>query len=592
MSKVVTVRAFGARLLGGAEAQDHASQVLLGQNRLWNKLVEIENEARDAYRKALIDSDTELASLQVQADTEQALIDQSIEARNKDRAAKRSKKTDAASNYAQVIKDAGLRQKALRAAMRDIKERARTAAKPLIEAAELERRAKVKVAVSEAKLWWAHSETVIARFDVARIKAMKEGRALRFHRFDGEGSMGVRFTMDLGSLAKIYAGSTSLLRIEDPQAEDLGAHMKAQKSDGGVRKIITVRAGDKSDDKTIPSLRFLVTMHPGRDFPTDAPLKTVTLSRTKHVSKYEWKMVFTFSREAGDNEPLPTLPAKAAGVDFGFRLVRDGQGNNALRVGTIQLGDQVRFVTLDESWIRRMERADRMRSELDALSNDFQAWFRLNLTDDMVAALDENAWFTRLVGRVRRAKGAYASLLMEMCAEHAKSGAVLGASFAPHMVEYARNAHKLALQAHHIRRKAVDHRKHIYRNAAAQLVREAGQIGLVDSDFRDIARTSNALGDDNELVLTARRHRTWAAPSELRLAFAQTAMREKAELFDVPAKDNTRTCSACGHVHGPITDLMFTCEGCGAIHDQDENAATNARNFALHSSESAVVTNT
>ncbi|MDT8992694.1 zinc ribbon domain-containing protein [Curvibacter sp. APW13] len=592
MAKVVTVRTFGARLMGGQAAQEHATQVFLAQNRLWNQLVEIENEARESYRKALLDSDAELATLQAQGDSEQALIDQLIEARNKDRAAKRTKKSDAAPNYAQAIKDASARLKAVRGSMKEIKDRAKAAAKPLIEAAELARRAKVKAAVADCNLWWCHSETVLARFDVARVKAMKEGRTLRFHRFDGEGSMGVRFSVDGGSLAKIYGGSTSLLKIEAPTAADLGSHMKAEKSDGGVRRIITVRAGDKAEDKSIPTLRFLVTMHQGRDFPGDAPLKTVTLARTKHVSQFEWKIVFTFSREEGDNEPLPALPEKAAGVDFGFRLVRDGQGNKALRVATMQLGEKVRFVTLDEHWIRRMERADRIRGELDALSNDFQAWFRSAMTDEAVSALDADAWFTRLVGRVRRAKGAYASLLMDLCEAHAKADAVLGVEFAQRMQEYARHAHKLALQAHHIRRKAVDHRKHLYRNAAANLVREAGLIGLVDTDFRMIAATSNAQGEDNELALTARRHRTWAAPSELRLAIEQTATREKVDLVSVPATDNTRTCCACGHVHGKIEDLMFTCEGCGQVHDQDENAATNARNFVLRTVQTVAMTTT
>lgn len=593
MSKVVTVRAFGARLLGGQDAQELATQVFLGQNRLWNKLVEIEIGSREAYRKALLDSDSELSTLQAQADSEQALIDQLIESRNKDRAAKRSKKTEAAPNFAQAIKDASVRLKTLRASMKEIKTRAKAAATPLIQAAEMERRAKVKAAMAEANLWWCHSETVLAKFDVARVKAMKEGRTLRFHRFDGEGSMGVRFSVDGGSLAKIYSGSTSLLRIEAPSAEDLGPFMKAQKSDGGVRKLVTVRAGDKTEDASIPVLRFLVTMHEGRDFPTDTPLKTVTISRTRHVSKFEWKIVFTFSREADESEPLPTPPAKAAGLDFGFRLVRDGQGNRALRVATMHLGEKVRFITLDEQWLHRMERADRVRGELDALSNDFQTWFRSAITDEAVAALDEDAWFTRLVGRVRRAKGAYAQLLMDLCEAHAKANHVLGPVFAERMEEYARAAHRLALQAHHIRRKAVDHRKHLYRNAAASLVREAGLIGLVDTDFRKIAATHTEEGEDNDLVLTARRHRTWAAPSELRLAISQAAKREKLEVVDVPSVNITRTCSACGHVHGmKIEDLVFTCDSCGKVHDQDENAALNARNFVLQNVDFGAATST
>lgn len=49
MAKKIVARAFGARLLGGPAASETATQVLLGQNRLWNKLVEIERDARVAY---------------------------------------------------------------------------------------------------------------------------------------------------------------------------------------------------------------------------------------------------------------------------------------------------------------------------------------------------------------------------------------------------------------------------------------------------------------------------------------------------------------------------------------------------------------
>lgn len=50
--KKVVVRAFGARLRGGSEAEQLATSVFLQQNRLWNKLVEIEKENRLAYRSA------------------------------------------------------------------------------------------------------------------------------------------------------------------------------------------------------------------------------------------------------------------------------------------------------------------------------------------------------------------------------------------------------------------------------------------------------------------------------------------------------------------------------------------------------------
>lgn len=585
-SKIVTVRAFGARLLGGKDSEALADDVFRAMNRYWNKLVEIEHAARITYREALLQSDTELSGLQVQADEQQMLIDSLITARNLERSQKRSKKTDGAANYASLIKQSSEKVKALRLAMREIKARAKEAAKPLLEAAELKRREYVKLATKEANLWWAHSETILAKFDVARVKAMKEGRELRFHRYDGNASMGVRFTGDGGDMAKILGDKTALLRFRDPSPEELG-RMSAVKGDGGQRKVIEIRAGDKAEDGTIPRLMFLVTMHAGRDFPTDAALKTVSITRTIHVNKGEWKMVFTFSRASTDHEPMPDLPQKAVGIDFGFRMVKDDDGQTALRIGTVNSGDRVEYITLGQDWLRRMERADRLRSELDEVCNTFQALIRAAMPDELLARLDDDSWFKVVSGKVKRAKGAYASLLITLCEAHEREDQPLGPGVAQQMHVFHREALSLSLEAHHCKRRALDHRKHVYRNVAAKLVKEAGLIAIVDTDFRKVAATTDEQGSDTELHLTARRNRTWGAPSELRLAIEQTAKREKAELVLVPAANNTRTCSSCGHEHPEkMAELVFVCQGCSKVWDQDVNASANARNFGLKFSNS------
>ncbi len=191
-------------------------------------------------------------------------------------------------------------------------------------------------------------------------------------------------------------------------------------------------------------------------------------------------------------------------------------------------------------------------------------------------------WFKILADKVRRAKGAYTSLLLDLCESHHKADKPLGVEVDAQMQIYRKEALGLALQAHHIRRKAVDHRKHIYRNEAARLVREAGLLGLKDTDFRQLAALEKPDGTETELVQSARKYRTWAAPSELRLAIEQVAKREKREIVYVPSPYTTRTCSACGHVHAnTIEDLTFVCQGCGKVWDQDENSSHNWRNIVL-----------
>lgn len=595
MAKKIIVRAFGARLLGGTAANELASEVFMAQNRLWNKLVEIERANRQAYREALSASDGELAELEAQEQALVANMEELLKQRNKARAIARSKKADNENpNLKTQLQTANASLKEVRGKMRERRVAAKEAAKPLITAAEELRRQQVKAVAAEAGLWWCHSETVLARYDVARVRAMKDGAELRFRRYDGDGSMGVRFSVEGGSLDKVRAGKTDQLRFRSPTQEELG-NMLAVKADGGRRTVVRVRAGSKADDKSIPALEFLVTMHAGMELPEDVPLKTVTITRRMHVRKAEWKMVFTFSEEVGEIEN-GDLPVKAAGIDLGWRLVKDEvDGERALRVAAISFGpeERVQYVTLGHDWLRRMERADRLRGQLDDSANAFAAQLLPLLTDEALASLEEDDWFRVICGKARRAKRAYPMLLVAVCDAHARAGKPLGENAGKMMSEWRREAIRLAEQAHHTRRRAVDHRKHVFRNAAALLVQQAGLIGMEDVDLRKLALRQQADGTDNELALAARRNRTWAAPSELRLAVQQAAKRQGLELVGVDPKGTTTTCSACGQEHGgPIEDLVFVCQGCGKVWDQDENAALNCRNLALRERKSATMTDT
>lgn len=591
--KQVVVRAFGARLLGGKEAQGLAASVFWSQNQLWNKLVEIENEHRELYRAALNDSDEELAAINVQLQQEQLQLDALIDARNRVRATKRAKKTENATNYADLIKAASARMKALRVKSKDRKTTAKLAAQPLIETAEEDRRDKVKQAVAASGMWWSHHESVTEKYDIARVKAMKQGATLRFHRFEGEGSMRVRFTGEPRPMNILASGRSALLSVRDPLPEELG-RMQAKKADGGMRKIIELQAGAKGDDKVVPKLRFLATMQAGMEIPEDMPLKMVTARCDMHVGKPEWKIVFMFSemRERQDN--VADLPRVAAGIDVGFRLVRDQEGNRELRVAAIATGDAVRYVTLSDKWLRRMERADSTRARLDEVSNLFWAQIKDVINDPLqrtaIDSLDERERFRVLAGKVQRAKGAYASLLVSLCDSHAKAGKPLGDAADDQMQIFRREAFVLQLQAHHTRRKAIDHRKHLFRNEAARIVAEAGLIAIEEFDLRQIALLTTEDGSENELPQAARKYRTWAAISELRLAIEQAAKREGRELVKVPADGTSQTCSTCGHVHDErIIDLNFVCGGCGKVWDRDENASINIRKLGLQEHESSDV---
>lgn len=576
--KKITIRKYGARLLGDCEPL--IVQSMRDQNTLWNKLVEIERANRTEYREIVAQSDDELAALmQEHAAAEQRLADVQ-EVRNRARAAKRSKQIEGAENYAAEIKAISGTLKALRARMKDCRTRAKEAAKPRLEGLEERRRAAVKEALHEAAMWWAHSELVISNFDVARVKALKSNAELRFHRFEGEGRIGVR---DQNGILLGSPKTTTMLKVREATKEELG-HLQAERAKKRL-VAVDIRVGKRGEDGHIPTATFLVTIHEGMELLPNTPLKTVTVKREMHAGRPKWFMVFMFVEPDAEPENKP-LPPRAAGVDFGWRVVTDREWGErtGLRVGTIANKDGTKqHITLPPDLLARFERSTRLRSELDVAANDFWTRTAPLFTDDVLAAMAEDEWLRVLVGKAKRARKPYPSLMESITRAHAENP-VLGTDANEQMQTWARRAHRLNVAAFGARRRAADHRKHLYRNVAARLVRECGLIAIKDTDLRDLAKLVDDDGKETALHERARANRFMASPSELRQAIKMAALREQRELVNIAPAHTTATCSACGHVHGePIKDLVFVCDSCGAVHDQDENSAAICLKIALES---------
>lgn len=577
--KQIEIRAVGAKLQ--AHQEPLAIEILKQQNRLWNALVEIENPARDKYQEALEESNKEYKDLLAQRDAEQLVLDELKIARNKDRQIHRKKKTANSDSFNLQIKESIARLDSFKDKIKESKLKARESAKPTTNALELERRALVKAKIKDFGMWWAHSELLKDRFDKARIKAMKEGERLQFHRFDGNGSFGVRVSMasSIFKLKDIMEKRTSMCVIRDCTEAELGP-MKAQKADGGRRVMVELRAGAKADGGPA-KFSFLTTIHAGRDFPEHLPLKTVIAKRELHVNKTKWKLVFMFSDEVEDT-PIPELPKEVVGIDFGWRMVQDGE-SKALRVATLIYKDSTEFVSLDSHWLNRMSMADKVRSQLDNSTNLIAEKLLPMLREFDFMQLGETHIFRILAEKALRAKKPYPNLYIALCNAHKDYDMPLGSAVDTWMQEWKRQAIVLSLKTHHLRRKAIAHRKHIYRNLAADLVKRVGLFGIENILLAKLAKKKEkGTTEEEELAQIIKKHRSWASIYELKSAILQAAKRERREVLLVDAKDTTRTCSHCGHVHGErIKDLVFTCDSCNSVFDQDVNAARNCRNAAL-----------
>ena len=576
MAKKIVIRKYGVRLLGDDKI---IVKSLREQNRLWNSLVEIDRATNAEYREIIAASDDELARLTREHATAEERLDEIRLQRNRARARVRSKQIDGAENYAASMKEVSAQLKTLRAAMRECRGRAKEAAKPKV--ADLNERHKlaVKNAVAEAKMWWCHSELIYKKYEIARARALSTNATLRFSRFEGGGSIGVRFS---GGMLLSAPPKTTLLQLREATDAELG-HLKRERK--GKRIVaMEMRTGNPQEDGSVPMSTFLVTVHEGAELLPNVPLKTVKVLREMRAGKPTWFAVFMFVEEDADEIDDPSaLPVNAVGIDFGWRMVRDSEWGEhwGLRVATLINGEgKAEHITLPPDFIKRLERASEQQAALDTSANDF--WLRVAplLTDDALSSLEDDDWLKVVIGKAKRAKRPYPAL-MKLLAEAHERNPVLGSEVQAYMSTWARQAQRAMEACFGARRRALDHRKHVYRNVAARLVHKYGLLAIKDINFADLALLERA-GAENELSAKSRSNRVIAAPSELREAIEVAAKRERRELIKVPAVNTTVTCSVCGHVHGgPILDVLFVCDECGTLHDQDENSARNCLKTAF-----------
>jgi transposase len=71
-----------------------------------------------------------------------------------------------------------------------------------------------------------------------------------------------------------------------------------------------------------------------------------------------------------------------------------------------------------------------------------------------------------------------------------------------------------------------------------------------------------------------------AGHAQLRGMLAYKCTASGRQFLEVPSKNSTRTCSACGAFTGPtgyagLSVRQWMCTACGADHDRDVNAAVN-----------------
>ncbi len=550
-------------------------------NRLWNTLVALHNSSRQTYEAARREASTAYALISESLALKQEAIEKAIQAKRNARMKAGTKDADHP-----LIVQANKTIDTLITERKQLNEKARPLRKQADEGLDKKAlseqfRHAVKAAqrVENAGISSVLANQVADYFKTARDKAFKDAATLRFHRFDGSGYFFFRLQR---TGAHVDGVDFSDLFNPDPNNEDAFVFMGRDDSRPKKPRLhlrIKVAGGNKKDSKRYAL--FDLILH--RPIPPGAQIQNAKLTRVRTGDKFGYRVSFTI-RE--DMPAAPALHAGAWGVDIGFRQLLGG-GLRAAALARVDAAGrpmgEVRFIDVPTMLLARVGDT----GHINALKGQL---------DDAAAALG------RLIVPLLKA----GSVLSE---EHPKFKMVKAVANMPANVTLSfERAYKLSTwlryepealplavanalaqwrsgygrryrELHNLRAKALLERKHSYRQIAAELVRYRIPIGIELIDLSTFAPTKDA---DNTLGTTARANRFTVSPSELLGAIRNAAQREGVPVYEVPPRNTSKRCHACGFVHAALrAEQVWTCPGCGSTHDRDHNAAINIARLAL-----------
>ena len=204
--------------LRGREA---AVEQMLRRHRLWNSLVEVERDYRSQL-SALLRDETSQIAVEAARDRLTALRCE-IKAR---RRAERKRAVDVADLQAQIAEVKIELANAIAVAREG--RRARIAQnKHSLQLLETARRAAVRQAQADSNLYWCNYDDVIAAYEIARRRTLREGRELRFQAWDGTGKVTVRYQQGLPVDGSAGSRQAPAVRPGGPAGMDQPAAQRA-----------------------------------------------------------------------------------------------------------------------------------------------------------------------------------------------------------------------------------------------------------------------------------------------------------------------------------------------------------------------------
>ena len=457
---------------------------ILRQNELWNRIVEIDNEIRTKMdvvmhagpqedhlarlRQGLKELRTRLA--QVRADTKSSVIDRA--------------------KLVAQIRTAVVEVQTILAEVKQTRKANAQENRTLLRELNGERLRRLREAQVSAGLYWCNRTAVVRNYEVARARALKEGRRLQPRLCNEAGSVCVYFQRGL-RVAAVFADN-GRLQI-DPVPEEAWNSPSRSTRRRLARTNVRMRVALNADGPVW--LELPMTMH--RPLPAGGVIRWATIVREQIGLAWRHRLLLTV------REPTPCRNERtaAAGVDLGWRITPEG-----LRVA-YWCGTDGRHGTLvlPRADLAAFKQIDSLQSAIKAAHEQAKSFLR--------SYLNRHALPGPLVEPASAALASRSPRLLMRLAQEWRANRFSRDSYGFGRISawHRRHIHLWTWQAN-LRDQLIRKRRELYRCFAADLASRYGLVFVNDVLLRRIVRRP-LVGREN--IPVQRQHRFIAAVSVL-----------------------------------------------------------------------------
>lgn len=468
-----------------------------------------------------------------------------------------------------------------------------------------DRRARVKSlrqTYAAKGLYYGTYNDVINRYDKARQIISQARRRhqlarLRFHRFDGAGSL----TLQVVQTADKPPLTLALLQVRhrhpyynyarlSPLA-DLTDARPATARQHTARPHVMLRMASTPDQQPV-WLQGTLILH--RRWPTEGAVKSIRWVRERIGTHFRDSLHFTIRTDRTDAVSSST---ERLALDIGWRK-QDRGLRVAAWASTLRSSGWETLASVEDvhRWtgsaagelivpsriVKALAQVDRLQQirdqKLNRIRTELAEWLQ---THALPAALGEgNAERTPDLTGAAIHRWASAARFATLAIEWRDQRFPGDEAMYERLEAWRREDKHLFEWQANLRDKTLRFRRELYRVFASRVATLYGTVFMEDMNLAAIARKAppDADGRPRLHADSAQRQRYQTAPSELRRALTWALSKNHGDLVMVPYSKGTRQCTHCGSDNSAVDTarhLRITCSQCGRQYDQDVNVAEN-----------------